>query len=80
VAHQQDAQVRDPYRGHEILVWARPNERGAWRDEVQVYVNGARIELMVPEAVAPEWLTEVEALRAGLERGRYLVDKRVDDD
>lgn len=45
-----------------------------------MYVNGARIELMVPEAVAPEWLTEVEALRAGLERGRYLVDKRVDDD
>ncbi|NTZ09184.1 DUF6566 family protein [Burkholderia metallica] len=80
MAHQQDAQVRDPYRGHEILVWARPNERGAWRDEVQVYVAGARIELLVPEAAGPEWLTEVEALRAGLERGRYLIDKRVDDD
>ncbi|KVL28553.1 DUF6566 family protein [Burkholderia sp. MSMB1835] len=80
MAHQQDAQVRDPYRGHEILVWARPNERGAWRDEVQVYAAGARIELAVSEAAGPEWLTEVEALRAGVERGRYLVDKRVDDD
>ncbi|KVV38912.1 citramalate synthase [Burkholderia territorii] len=78
--HQQDAQVRDPYRGHEIRVWARRNERGAWSDEVQVYVDGARIELHVPEPVGPEWLTEDEALRAGVERGRYLVDKRVDDD
>ncbi|KVL15324.1 DUF6566 family protein [Burkholderia cepacia] len=78
--HQQDAQVRDPYRGHEILVWARRDERGAWRDEVQIYVGGARVELIVPEPVGPEWLTEVEALRAGVERGRYLIDKRVDDD
>jgi hypothetical protein len=80
VQHQQDAQVRDPYRGHEIRVWARRNERGAWRDEMQLYVDGARIELIVPEPAGPEWLTEDEALRAGVERGRYLVDKRVDDD
>nr|WP_249172420.1 DUF6566 family protein [Burkholderia dolosa] len=80
VQHQLDAQVRDPYRGHEIRVWARRNERGAWCDEVQVYVDGARIELYVPETTGPEWLTEDEALRAGVERGRYLVDKRVDDD
>ncbi|KAB0655581.1 hypothetical protein LGM71_26430 [Burkholderia sp. AU33545] len=78
--HQQDAQVRDPYRGHEIRVWARRNARGAWDDEVQVYVDGARIELSVPEPAGPEWKTEDEALRAGVERGRYLVDKRVDDD
>ncbi|AOJ26605.1 hypothetical protein LGM43_15290 [Burkholderia seminalis] len=78
--HQQDAQVRDPYRGHEILVWARRDESGAWRDEVQVYVDGARIEMVVPAPGGPEWLTELEALRAGVERGRYLIDKRVDDD
>jgi len=80
VQHQQDAQVRDPYRGHEILVWARRDENGAWRDEVQVYVGGARIERAAPEPVGPEWLTELEALRAGVERGRHLIDKRVDDD
>ncbi|WP_175836697.1 DUF6566 family protein [Burkholderia anthina] len=78
--HQPDAQVRDPYRGHEIRVWARRNARGAWGDEVQVYVDGARIELQLPESAAPEWPTEDEALRAGVERGRYLIDKRVDDD
>ncbi|WP_396333022.1 DUF6566 family protein [Burkholderia anthina] len=78
--HQPDAQVRDPYRGHEIRVWARRNARGAWGDEVQVYVDGARIELHVPRSTPPEWPTEDEALRAGVERGRYLVDKRVDDD
>ncbi|WP_322025495.1 DUF6566 family protein [Burkholderia sp. BCC1977] len=77
---QQDAQVRDPYRGHEIRVWARRNARGAWGDEVQVYVDGTRIEQDVPEPAGPEWPTEDEALRAGIERGRYLVDKRVDDD
>ncbi|EGD03353.1 hypothetical protein B1M_16820 [Burkholderia sp. TJI49] len=78
--HQQDAQVRDPYRGHEIHVWARRNAGGAWRDEVQVYVDGARIELTVPAADGPDWMTEDEALRAGVERGRYLIDKRIDDD
>ncbi|AWV05031.1 hypothetical protein DM992_37855 [Burkholderia sp. JP2-270] len=78
--HQQDAQVRDPYRGHEILVWARRNDSGAWRDEVQVYVGGERIELVEPAAAGPEWPTEDKALRAGVERGRYLIDKRVDDD
>ncbi|MBM2769806.1 DUF6566 family protein [Burkholderia anthina] len=80
MAHQLDAQVRDLYRGHEIRVWARRNARGTWGDEVQVYVDGARIELYVPESTPQEWPTEDEALRAGSERGRYLVDKRVDDD
>ena len=42
--------------------------------------DGARIELYVPESTPQEWPTEDEALRAGSERGRYLVDKRVDDD
>lgn len=51
--HQQDAQVRDPYRGHEIRVWARRNARSAWDDEVQAYIDGARIELCVPEPDGP---------------------------
>ncbi|WP_223821104.1 DUF6566 family protein [Burkholderia contaminans] len=51
--NQQDAQIRDPYRGHEIRVWARRNDRGAWRDEVQVYVGGERIELVAPAADGP---------------------------
>lgn len=78
--HQHDAQIRDPYRGHEIHVWAWRNESGAWCDEVQVYVRGAPIEIVTPAAAGPEWLTENEALRAGVERGRYLIDKRIDDD
>ncbi|NIE60385.1 MULTISPECIES: DUF6566 family protein [unclassified Burkholderia] len=78
--NQQDAQIRDPYRGHEIHVWARRNDSGAWRDEVQVYVGGKRIELVVPAADGPDWMTKNEALLAGVERGRYLIDKRIDDD
>lgn len=77
---QQEARVRDPYRGHEIRVWARRNDRGAWRDEVQVYVGGDRIELGTPAAARSDWPTESEALLAGIERGRYLIDKRIDDD
>ncbi|AOJ40361.1 citramalate synthase [Burkholderia lata] len=76
--HQQDAQVRNPYRGHEILVWARLDERGAWRDEVQVYVDGARIELTVPAPAGRAWSTELDALRGGIERGRDLIDRRLD--
>ncbi|MBN3777196.1 hypothetical protein G3O06_06400 [Burkholderia sp. Ac-20345] len=78
--NQQDAQVRDPYRGHEIRVWAWRNDSGAWRDEVQVYVGGERLELGTPAVAGPDWLTESEALLAGVERGRYLIDKRIDDD
>ena len=65
MGHQQDAQVRNPYRGHEILVWARRDERGAWRDEVQVYVDGARIERR--GAGRPRVVDRAEALREGIE-------------
>ncbi|MCA8276654.1 hypothetical protein LGN17_29665 [Burkholderia sp. AU30280] len=78
--NRQDAQIRDPYRGHEIRVWARRNDSGTWRGEVQVYVGDERRELLVPAADGPDWMTESEALRAGVERGRYLVDKHIDDD
>ncbi|AOJ33505.1 DUF6566 family protein [Burkholderia metallica] len=78
--NRQDAQIRDLYRGHEIRVWAGRNASGAWRHDVQVVVGDARGELRVPAADGPDWMTESEALRAGVERGRHLVDKHVDDD
>jgi hypothetical protein len=73
VENQTDRQANDVYLGHEIRVRAKRNALGAWVPDVRIYRDGTRIELFIPEMVSPEWLTEDEALRAGIEQGRMLV-------
>ncbi|MBI0331798.1 hypothetical protein I6G79_33200 [Burkholderia plantarii] len=64
----------DLYRGHEIRVGARRNARGAWVPEIAMYRDGRPVDCPMPEPVGPEWLTAAEAVRDGVERGRYFVD------
>lgn len=75
----QDAYTRGPvhttHRGVLITVSARQNERGAWLAEILASRGGERFALPDAEPATPEWLTEAEALRSGVERGRYLVDR-----
>ncbi|WLE61460.1 hypothetical protein GIY62_28770 [Burkholderia plantarii] len=65
----------DSYRGHVIAVTAHRNERGAWVPSVTLTREGAPVGRPLPEPVDPEWLTEEEAVRAGIERGRFAVDR-----
>lgn len=75
----ENADTRGPvhttHRGVLITVSAKQNERGAWLAEIAASRGGERFVLPDAEPATPEWLTEAEALRAGVERARYLVDR-----
>lgn len=66
-------QASDTYRQYEIRVQSTRNTRGAWVAEIQFFRDNVRVDLPVPETVSPEWLTEEEALRGGLEEGRRIL-------
>lgn len=65
------------YRGYEIAVQPERNEFGAWRARVSVRHASDTIAQFRPETVQPEWLTEAEAVRDGLEWGRRFVDRKL---
>ncbi|MGF6807179.1 hypothetical protein OKW30_002305 [Paraburkholderia sp. Clong3] len=69
----------DAHRGALITVTAHRNSRGAWIADVSISREGRPLEIPANlanvEPVTPEWLTEAEALRAGVEQGRYLIDR-----
>ncbi|MGF6610023.1 hypothetical protein OKW45_004945 [Paraburkholderia sp. WSM4175] len=71
--------MHDAHRGALITVTAHRNSRGAWIADVSISREGRPLELPANlanvEPVTPEWLTEAEALRAGIEQGRYLIDR-----
>lgn len=63
------------HRGVVITVIARKNSEGAWLTAISAYIDGKPLDLPHVEPATPEWLTESEALRAGIEHGCYLVDR-----
>jgi hypothetical protein len=71
--------MHDAHRGALITVSAHQNARGAWIADVSISRDGQPLEIPANlanvEPVTPEWLTEAEALRAGIEQGRYLIDR-----
>jgi hypothetical protein len=75
--------MHDSHRGALITVTAHRNPRGAWIADVSLARDGRPMALPANlsnvEQVTPEWLTEVEALRAGIEQGRYLIDRTLGD-
>ncbi|QXE07182.1 hypothetical protein BJG93_35125 [Paraburkholderia sprentiae WSM5005] len=75
--------MHDVYRGALITVTAHQNARDAWIADVSISRDGRPMDLPAGlanvEPVTPEWLTEAEALRAGIEHGRYLIDRALGD-
>lgn len=65
------------HRGVVLTVTARRNREGAWLAGIAASIDGKRLDLPYVEPVTAEWLTESEALRAGIEHGCYLVDRFV---
>jgi hypothetical protein len=63
------------YGEFEIAVHPERNKLGAWIASVSV-THGARTVVdVVPRTVQPEWLTEEEAIRDGVEWGRRFIDR-----
>jgi hypothetical protein len=67
--------VHTTYQGVLISVTATQNERGAWLAQISAAREGQPFALPDAEPPTPEWLTESEAFRAGIERGRFLIDR-----
>ena len=57
-----------------VSVDAKQNERGAWYPEITLVKDDVIVLVPQPETTQPEWATEAEALRAGIDRGRGFVN------
>jgi hypothetical protein len=57
-----------------VSVDAKQNERGPWYTEIALVKDGVIVLVPQPETTQPEWATEAEALRAGIDQGRGLVN------
>jgi hypothetical protein len=62
------------HRGYEIVVQSERNELGAWRAKVSVRHTMDTVAQFRPETAQPEWLTEAEAARDGIEWATRLID------
>jgi hypothetical protein len=71
-----DETQRFEYRGYTVTVDAKRGEREQWTPCIDVERGGQAVQLNPPESTGPYWATRREALQAGLERARDLLDKR----
>ncbi|ASW00232.1 hypothetical protein CJU94_02075 [Paraburkholderia aromaticivorans] len=62
------------YGEFEIVVRPETNERGAWVASVSVSRGTGTPVYDRPMTIQPEWLTEEEAIRDGVEWGSRFVD------
>jgi predicted CoA-binding protein len=65
------------HRGYEIVVQPERNELGAWHAKVSVRYTVDTVAQFRPETVQPEWLTEAEAVRDGIEWATRLIDHKL---
>ncbi|HEX7933608.1 MAG TPA: DUF6566 family protein [Paraburkholderia sp.] len=75
VETRSDGTMCVTHRGVDLVVSARQNERGAWVPVIAASVDGKPFALPDVKTVTPEWTTRDEALRDGVERGCYLVER-----
>jgi hypothetical protein len=62
------------YGEFEIAVHTERNQRHAWIASVSVTRGDRTVVSVRPATVQPEWLTEEEAIRDGIEWGRRFID------
>jgi hypothetical protein len=70
-----DAQKVD-YEGYVLAVHAEQNSLGAWCPRISVLKDGATVAVLDTETTQPEWSTEEEAVRDGVDQGRAFVERR----
>ncbi|WP_229758232.1 DUF6566 family protein [Paraburkholderia caffeinilytica] len=63
------------YGEFEIAVRPERNKLGAWIANVSVSRGTRTVVDIRPMTVQPEWLTEEEAIRDGVEWGRLFIDR-----
>jgi len=64
------------HRGYLVRVIAHRDELGSYKARLDIRRDGSRVDIDEPESIGPYWTTRQEAIRAGVERARYLLDRR----
>ncbi|CAG9253538.1 DUF6566 family protein [Paraburkholderia caribensis] len=67
------------HRGYEIAVQPEQNAYGAWQAEVSVRHVDSPVAEFRPQTIQPEWLTQEEAVRDGIEWGTRFVDRKLEE-
>ncbi|CAG9228769.1 conserved hypothetical protein [Paraburkholderia sabiae] len=67
------------HRGYEIAVQPEQNAYGAWRAKVSVRHADSPVAEFRLETIQPEWLTQEEAVRDGIEWGTRFIDHKLED-
>lgn len=65
--------------GFDVIARARHNHRGGWIAHVEIHRDGHLFATCSADTVQPEWLTEAEATRDGIERGCRFVTLMTND-
>ncbi|SMG58867.1 DUF6566 family protein [Paraburkholderia susongensis] len=65
--------------GFDITAHSRCNRLGGWIAHVDIYHNGRLFATCNPDTVQPEWQTEAEANRDGIERGCKFIGGMMND-
>jgi hypothetical protein len=63
------------FQGHSVTVTAVPNESGDWRSDIAMIRGAIPVSLQGIPMYSPTWLTPEEAVRAGVEEARRLIDR-----
>ncbi|MEM5370715.1 DUF6566 family protein [Paraburkholderia azotifigens] len=67
------------HRGYEITVQPGQNAYGAWQASVSVRHGDSPVAELRLETIQPEWLTQAEAVRDGIEWGRRFIDRKLEE-
>jgi hypothetical protein len=67
------------HRGYEIAVQPERNAYGAWLASVSVRHADSTVAEFRPETIQPEWLTQDEAVRDGIEWGMRFIDRKLEE-
>ncbi|SAK93853.1 hypothetical protein AWB75_06730 [Caballeronia catudaia] len=60
----------DAFMGFNFVVEVHQNERGAWFAKIEFSRDGRPLVDVFPRTTQPEWLTDEEAIRDGIEWAR----------
>ena len=67
------------HRGYEIVVQPEQNAYGAWQAKVSVRHADSPVAEFRLETIQPEWLTQEEAVRDGIEWGTRFIDHKLEE-
>ncbi|WP_322016043.1 DUF6566 family protein [Paraburkholderia sp. J12] len=65
--------------GFDVTAHSRCNRLGGWIAHVEIHHKGRLFATCSPDTVQPEWRTEAEANRDGIERGCKFLGRMMND-